>query len=210
MRTAQWTHLLREHRHKKLFSLADLAQLTNEKKPSLLVQLSRLEKARLVDRVARGWYANPFNPPTPCEIATAIRFPSYASMEYALARHSVLSQFPHTVTLCTTRLPALHRMGPLRFEYHQVSRRLFWGYRYEEGIPVAEPEKALLDLIYIRHVRARQFDLTALASLLDDMYVLELDAAKLQDYAKRFGPATRKALSEALALWEQARKSRVR
>ena len=198
MRTADWMRLFKEHRRKKLFSLADLVQLTDEKRPSLLVQLSRLEKAGLVDRVARGWYANPFNPPALDEIATAIRFPSYISLEYALARHSVLSQFPYTVTLVTTLPPALHQTHRTRFEYSHISRRLFWGYRYEEGVPVAEPEKALLDLIHIRHVRTRELDPTRLASLLDDMYLDELNMDRLQDYAKRFDARTRDALTQAM------------
>lgn len=195
MRLAEWMRFFQERRSKKLFSLADLSQMTDMEKPSLLVQLSRLEKSGLIERAARGWYKNPFSPPTPEEIAVTIRFPSYISLEYALARHSVLSQFPYTVTLVTTRLPYVLHTKQMVYEYHQISRRLFWGYRLHAGIPVAEPEKALLDLIYIRHLRTRALTARDLASLLDDMYLEELDSQKLADYAARFGPATGRALA---------------
>ncbi|MEW5932396.1 MAG: hypothetical protein AB1816_02245 [Bacillota bacterium] len=198
MRVVQWMRLFKQYRDKHLFSLSDLIQMTGEKRQSLLVQLSRLEKAGLVERAARGWYLNPFNPATPEEVATAIRFPSYLSLEYALARHSVLSQFPYTLTLVTTRLPCILDTDRTRFEYHQVSRRLFWGYRPLAGTPVAEPEKALLDLVYIRHVRSRELSAERLESLFDDMYLEELDLGKLAAYARRFGTATERALAAAL------------
>lgn len=198
MRVVQWMRLFRCYREEKLFSISDLVQMTGEKRQSLLVQLSRLEKTGLVERAARGWYVNPFNPATPEEVATAVRFPSYLSLEYALARHSVLSQFPYTLTLVTTRLPCILETDRTRFEYHQVSRRLFWGYNNVAGIPVAEPEKALLDLVYIRHVKTRALPAERLEPLFDDMYLEELDLGRLAAYARRFGTTTEQALAAAL------------
>ncbi len=52
---------------------------------------------------------------------------------------------------------------------------------------MAEPEKALLDLIYIRLVRNREFDTEGMKSLLEDMYMENLDKALFRTYAKRFG-----------------------
>ena len=198
MRLAEWMRFFQGHRDKKLFSLADLSQMTDVQKPLLLVQLSRLEKAGIVERPVRGWYMNPFSPPTPEEIAVTIRFPSYLSLEYALAKHSVLSQFPYTLTLVTTRLPYTIRTPQIVYEYHQITRRLFGGYRYEGDIPVAEPEKALLDLVYIRHLRTREFSNDDLASLLDDMHLDELDSQRLAAYAARHGPTMERVLATIL------------
>jgi len=80
-----------KHRQKKLFSLTDLLQMTGERRTSLLVQLSRLNKEGLVERVSQGWYANPFSPPTPEEAAMVIRYASYLSLEYALSRSGLLN-----------------------------------------------------------------------------------------------------------------------
>jgi len=120
---------------------------------------------------------------------------AYLSMEYALSRHGILSQSVHTCTLVTTRLPYTFRTTSATFEYHQVKRPLHWGYQDEGGVLVATPEKALLDLIYIRVVRGRAMSARALASLVDDMYVGELDRERLWQMAEEFDGGTRRVLS---------------
>ncbi|UCD13721.1 MAG: hypothetical protein JSW60_09220 [Thermoplasmatales archaeon] len=60
----------------------------------------------------------------------------------------------------------------------------------------AEPEKALLDLIYIRYMNTRELPMDEVSSLVDDMAVDGLDLEKLYRYSKQFNPKTRKALTE--------------
>ncbi len=186
MKTAEWLAFFRQHRAKKLFSLEDLLQMTAVRPKTLLVELSRLVRKGIVERPARGWYANPLNPPSLDEIAMALRFPSYISLEHALSRHNVLSQTAFAVTLVTTRPPHTYLCRGQRLEYHEISRHLFWGYRSEGGVNLALPEKALLDLIHIRHVARRELTAERLASLLDDMYLEELDEGRLLAFAARF------------------------
>lgn len=40
-------------------------------------------------------------------------------------------------------------------EYHRISKKLFWGYEACDGVNLACPEKAFLDLVYIRHLKGR-------------------------------------------------------
>ena len=127
-----------------------------------------------------------------------IRRPSCLSMEYALSRQGILSQNVCTITLVTTKLPYTYRTGDSVLEYHQMKRSLFRGYAIEGTVLVAEPEKALLDLIYIRHVRGKYMERSSLDSLMDDMYLEELDRKKLLSYAEGFDRITRKILSESL------------
>ncbi len=192
MKISGWLELFRDHPEKHLFSISDMAQLTGRKREVLQVELTRLVKSGTVERCARGWYSNPFSPPTPEEVAMVLRHPSYISMEYALSLHSILSQTTFTITLVTLRGPYTYRMGERVFEYHQISGKLFWGFERRGEFSVAEPEKALLDLIYIRHVRNREFDMEGLKSLLDDMYPDELDKETLGEYAHMFGGQTLK------------------
>lgn len=196
MKVDEWLDLFRENRGKRLFSLSDLVLLTGDRRSSLTVQLSRLVSSGIVERPARGWYANPFSPPSDEEVAMIIRRPSYLSMEYALSRHGVLSQRAEVLTLVTTRLPYTFRSGDTAFEYHQVKRSLFWGYRAEGEVLVAEPEKALLDLVYVRHVRGREVGRRSLESLVDDMYLDEIDTGTLSRYAGSFGPSTRRVVEQ--------------
>lgn len=198
MKVDEWLDLFRGNRNKRLFSLSDLVLLTGDKRSSLSVQLSRLVSSGVIERPARGWYANPFTPPSDEEVAMVIREPSYLSLEYALSRHGILSQQAQVLTLVTTRLPYTFRTGDRVFEYHQVKRSLFRGYRREGDVLVAEPEKALLDLIYVRFVRGRDTARGALDSLVDDMYLEELDAGRLSRHADLFDARTRDVLEELL------------
>lgn len=200
MKLAEWMRFFRGNRGKRIFSLSDLSQMTGQPRASLLVQLSRLEKEELLDRVAQGWYGNPFAPPSPEGVAMVLRHPAYLSLEYALSKHGVLSQNAFTLTLATTRPSYTYRTGGTVYEYHQLSRHLFWGFAEAGGVATGEPEKALADLVYVRAVRGRALDPAGLASLLDDMYLEDLDPARLACYAARFGPATEQTLRQA---WTQ-------
>lgn len=199
MKVDEWLGFFKQHPSKKLFSLSDLTQLIEEPKTSLTVQLTRLTKANILTRVAQGWYANPFHSPNPEEIAMVLRFPSYLSLEYALARQGVLSQRPYTITVITTRSPyTVHREKHV-YEYHQIHKKLFWGYSQEDQVLIASPEKALLDLLYIRVVRTQEVTITGFRSLLADMDLESIQQRRLQEYAKRFGTGTM-AVAQELGL----------
>lgn len=111
-----------------------------------------------------------------------LRYPSYLSMEYALSRHGVLSQRVYTLTLITTKLPYTYVRDKATYEYHQVKRSFFFGFEDEDGVMMGTPEKALLDLIYIR---MRDMNEEALRSLIDDMYLEELDKDVFQEIIDR-------------------------
>ena len=191
MKVNEWMDFFRGYTNKKIFSLTDLIVLTGEKRSNLTVQLSRLTGSGLVKNPIKGWYTNPFNSPTAEELAMVIRSPSYLSMEYTLSRHGILSQDVHTYTLVTTKLPYTFHSDEDIFEYHQIKRSLYWGFMKEGFIQVAEPEKALLDLIYIRYTRNRNPNETMILSLMDDMYLEDLDKERLTNYSIRYDNATR-------------------
>lgn len=194
----EWLDFFRENINKKLFSLSDIVLLTGERRSSVSVQLSRLVSSGILDRPVRGWYANPFNTPTDEELAMVIRNPSYLSMEYALSRHGVLSQNVFTYTLVTTKLPYTFHSGDRVFEYHQMKRSLFWGYHSEGMVLIAEPEKALLDFLYVRLARGREMARSTIDSLVDDLYIENLDRDRLSLYSNKFDGVTRSYISDIL------------
>lgn len=179
-----------------MFSLSDLAVLTDENKASLSVQLTRLVNAGIITHAAREWYENPFNSPSAEEVAMVLRNPSYLSLEYALSKHGILSQRVYTLTLVTVKFPYTYRTDQREYEYHQINRSLFWGYQKEGMVLTAESEKALLDLIYIRCVHTKEMDIDALFSLVDDMDVGELNLETLSKYAKSFDNRTRRVFAK--------------
>jgi predicted transcriptional regulator of viral defense system len=195
MKVDKWLDLFKKNRNKKLFTLSDLIILTGEKKSSIAVQLSRLVKSGIVEHPVRGWYVNPFRIPSTEELSMVVRYPSYLSMEYALSKHGILSQNVFTFTLVTTKLPYTYRAEDNVFEYHQVKKSLFWGYIKKGDIQIAEPEKAFLDLVYIRIVRGKDMKTSALESLVEDMYLEDIDQKRLFKYADSYDKTTRKILS---------------
>ena len=196
MKVDEWLGFFKQHKEKKLFSLSDLVQLTGEDSSSLSVQLTRLVKADVIRRAAHMWYENPFTSPSVEEISMVIRYPSYLSMEYALSKHGVLSQATYALTLISTKLPYTFRTNQAVYEYHQICKSLFWGYRREGIVLTAEPEKALLDFIYIRCANAGKLPVSGAASLVNDMDLSEFNFEKLYQYSKKFSPRTRKIITE--------------
>jgi len=190
----EWLNFFKNNKKKKLFSLSDLAQLTGENKSSLSVQLTRLVKTNVISRIAQMWYENPFATPSIEETAMVIRYPSYLSLEYALSKQGILSQTVHTLILVTTKLPYTYKTSKAVYEYHQIKKSLFWGYKREGTVLTAEPEKALLDLIYIRCIRNREMNQDNLASLVNDMDLSELERKRLHRYAERFSSGTKNVL----------------
>ena len=199
MKIDEWLTFFKQHQEKKLFSLQDLSQLTGEQNSSLSVQLTRLIKTGVLKRAARLWYENPFQPPAPEETAMVLRYPCYLSLEYALSKQGILSQHVYTLTLITTKLPYTYTTHHTIYEYHQIQQSLFWGYQSEGTVLIAEPEKAFLDLLYIRCVRTKGLTLKNVQSLLDDMTVTMFKTKRLHQYANQYGTRMKKIL-DLLAL----------
>ena len=125
----------------------------------LASQLSRWVAAGKLLQLRRRVYALPAarrrRAPQAFETANLLVRPSYVSLEAALSFHGLIPEAVFTTTSITSARPALHRTPLGDFDYRHVSTGLFWGYRSAEVAPgvsalVARPEKALLDLVYLR------------------------------------------------------------
>jgi hypothetical protein len=195
MRLEAWLSFFRSHPEKRLFSFADLQNLITEPAGSLSVQLSRMVASGIIRRPAKGWYENPFSPPTTEEVAMVLRYPSYLSLEYALSAHGILSQAVQTLTLVSVKLPYTVRTHGAIYEYHQIRKNLFWGYITHGMVNMADPEKAFLDFLYIRHVHGRDVS-RSLHGITDDLRLENLDINRLRQYAAIFGPTMMKILSQ--------------
>jgi len=200
MRVEAWLGFFRGHPQKRLFSFTDLVNLTGEPARSLSVQLSRLAASGIIQRPAKGWYENPFSPPTSEDVAMVLRYPSYLSLEYALSAHGILSQTVQTLTLVTIKLPYTVRTQGVVYEYHQIRKDLFWGFTTHGFVTMADPEKAFLDFLYLRYLRGRRTS-PDVRVLVDGLRLDALDVRRLRRYASVFG-ATMMAILTTLGLQE--------
>jgi len=174
---------------KPYWSVADLGKVLGYKdRRTLLVALHRLVRQGVLIRMRRGIYRVSIRPADPAVLANLLYRPSYLSFESALARHGILSQIPYTITLATMRRSKKTVLDGAAVEYRQLKAALFFGQRIENGLEIAEPEKALLDALYLMK-RGR------LSLPLDELDLSGLSAGKLKSYARRFPGYVRDSLA---------------
>ncbi len=144
---------------------------------SLKVLLWRASKKGLINRIGKKWIALPHVQPH--EILPLLYPPSYASMEWALNYHGVSMQKPFTVTAISTRKTKMIKSDVWSIEVHCVKEDLFFG--FDENY-MAYPEKALLDLAYVRRKIDVELDLS------------EIDGNVLKAYLRKYPAFVRKVL----------------
>jgi predicted transcriptional regulator of viral defense system len=134
----------------KIIFLSDLRKLLDIEKDNTSYKIAeKLVAEKFLLRLKKGVYLSSFNPPDSFEIANAIYTPSYISMESALNYYGILSQFPYSVTSVGPKKSKKVLIDEKEFEYVQINKKLYWGFRREGQAVIASPEKALLDMIYI-------------------------------------------------------------
>ncbi|MFW6124433.1 MAG: type IV toxin-antitoxin system AbiEi family antitoxin domain-containing protein [Acidobacteriota bacterium] len=157
---------------------------------SVRVQISRWLKAGRLIQLRRGIYvfadqyrnAEIFEP----LIAWILRNPSYISLEKALEYYDMI---PEAVPVYSSVSPKrtgkfISQLGT--FSYRHIKTELFWGYKSvtlnkQTGF-MAHPEKALLDLAYLKHIKPSLGYFKELR--LQNTKKLDMD--KLYEYAQRF------------------------
>ncbi len=177
---------------KPYFSPADLEKILGQKRPALYVTLNRLVRYGVLVRLRQGVYQASLGDADLARIANQLVYPSYLSFESALSRYGILSQVPYTLTFATTHRSQSMTLGDTMVEFRQLKGDLFFGYTLQGGLYVAEPEKALLDQLYMVS--------RGLASLrLEALDLSSLDPTRLRTYAARFPETVQAAIGHMLA-----------
>ena len=136
-----------------LFSPQDLRHLLRASEMSVRFLLTRAAKRGDVLKLRRELYTLPDRPASDLEIANQLYRPSYVSFEYALAFHHLIAESVYEVTSATTRTSRRFEALGKGFTYRRLKPAAFTGYRPERVggrvILIAEPEKALVDCLYL-------------------------------------------------------------
>jgi hypothetical protein len=87
------------------------------------------------------------------DVATALYQPSYLSMESALSAYGFIPEMVYSYVSVTAKTNRIFDNKFGHFIYRHVKSELFWGYREVKTdvgrYLIAEPEKALLDYLYL-------------------------------------------------------------
>lgn len=178
---------------KDYFTIDDLAKVFDMKRQSLQVALTRLEKRGAIIRLTKGVYQLPDIVANIPAIANQLYPESYISFETALAQYGILSQVPYTITFATIKRPTKVIIGEVQCEFRRLKPELFFGFSLADGVYFAEPEKALLDQLYMVSKGKGVLDTAA----------LDLKAIKkstLRRYMQQYPKATRQLARKTLAL----------
>jgi predicted transcriptional regulator of viral defense system len=159
--------------------------------------VSRLTKRGLLSRVANGVYLITFvRDASALDFVSILKPNAYVSLESALNHWGISTQSPGSLTCVTTDNAKEYRTPEFTISFRTISDRLFWGFvekqtRYSK-YRIAEPEKALLDWIYLTLQ-------SGLTPHLDEIELKSIDKRKLVKYAAKYPGTVRNTLLHSLA-----------
>lgn len=162
MKTTESLRVLHASR-RNIFTLGDLKKLLAIHLDNTAYKTAEtLVRNKILIRLGKGVYGNTFSPPEDFEIANTLYAPSYVSLESALSFYGILPQFPYGITSVSPRRTHHAKAAGKDFEYIHIQRGLFCDYVKEKTFLVAEPEKALVDCLYLVSKGCRKLDFDAL------------------------------------------------
>ncbi len=172
-------------RQQPIFSTEQLrAYFPDRSIASLRQNLYNWQKQGYVVKLKKSLYAVASRLPEPAKTANLLYEPSYVSLQYALSYYQLIPDAAFQVTSVTTRKTKTFTNATGTYWYRNIKPELYFGYRLVDGFYLADPEKALLDQLYLSKSQLR----------LDEEYCAELrlqnldtlDLARLEGYLNRF------------------------
>jgi predicted transcriptional regulator of viral defense system len=153
----------------------------------------RWVKKGLLVRLRQGYYTFPEyknKPDFTLFFANRIYRPSYISLHTALAFYGIIPEAVVQITSVTSLKTASFQNEFGEYEYKSIREELMFGYDFktianDQSLQLAQPEKALLDLLYLYPFYNSEQEMEELR--LDEDFLLdELDLQRLEDYLSRF------------------------
>jgi predicted transcriptional regulator of viral defense system len=193
-----WAAVIRkEAQTSSIVNADELARKYNVNAVAVTQALARQERRDLVEHIGKKIYLNWLAPDaSPRDVVNVLRNHAYVSLESALREYGISTQFPRALTCVTTERPKEFRGRTIRIVYRGISPHLYWGYAQKRtrygSYQIAEPEKALLDFVYLALQQG-------IDPALDELEFERLSRRKLLDYATRFPGTVYQRLLPTLA-----------
>jgi len=146
-----------------VFTTHELTAVSGKSASTVVQSLNHLVKQGLLTKIYRGvWAEQITRAVSPFEVIPAL-FPRqrvYVSFITALHLHGIVEQIPQIITLASTAHTTVLRTKAGIFSVHQIAPTLFDGFDWYKGegrFLIAEPEKALIDSLYLSSRKKKQF-----------------------------------------------------
>lgn len=140
------------------FRTADAAALFHQKCDTANKILTGLVQNELLVKIKRGLWTFPQIDPLRISGFLTAPFQSYLSLQSALYIHGIISQIPEVIYLVSLARSQRICTSLGTFSIHHIQPDFFFGFEARgEGILLASPEKALIDLLYLSPAKSRLF-----------------------------------------------------
>lgn len=146
-----------------IFTTRELAQIAGKSISTTTQSLNYLEKQGIVRKVYRGiWIDENNSKISPYAVIPFIlpKHRAYVSFISALHLYHMIEQIPQIITLASTGRTKIIRTKFGIFEIHQIAPSFFRGFGWYKDIGdflIADPEKALVDCLYLSAHKKKQF-----------------------------------------------------
>lgn len=146
-----------------IFTTSELTATSGKSASTIIQCLNRLVKQGLLIKIYRGVWAEPG-----CKTFSAFEFIPhlfphqrvYVSFITALHLQDIVEQIPKVVTLASLAHTRTLKTRAGTFSVHQIAPAFFDGFDWHKGdgnFLIAEPEKALIDSLYLSSRKKKQF-----------------------------------------------------
>lgn len=150
--------------NRPVFTTRELSGLCGISLSGTTQSLNLLCKKGLITKLKRGLWAEIDSERMSAYTAIPFLLPYqqvYVSFISALHIYGIIEQIPQVITLASTGHTRIMRTRIGTFSIHQISPSFFCGYDWYKGsgsFLIAEPEKALVDCLYLSVRKRRQFN----------------------------------------------------
>lgn len=193
-----WVRLITERaRTSGVLRVDELARELNASETAVGNALRRQERRGLVEHLGKKIFINRLVPDfSGRELINTLRPEAYLSLETVLRESGVSTQSPTALTCVTPGRPGEFHAKSLSIIFRRLSKNLFWGFREKRtrygAYSIADPEKALLDWVYLRRQEGSTINT-------DELDLQRLDRGKLLQYATKFPVPVKQQIVEAVA-----------
>lgn len=175
------------------FGYRDIAKALRISEASARVSANRYVKSGYLVRFKRDFYMlrekwDNLERGEILSVANIIQVPSYVSLMSALDYYEITTQVQRNFieSIGTKRTKSVEIRETV-FRYTKMDKGLYFGFARKDGIFIADPEKAFLDMVYLTSLKRYSFDMTSLD-------IARLGKNKVRTIARKFPVRTQEAL----------------
>jgi hypothetical protein len=193
-----WKSIVVERSHTSGVLLVDqLAKEFNISEHVVRKALVRQQQSGLVEHLGRKVFLNRLARDfSERDAFHLFRDNAYVSLQTVLRDSGISTQVPVSLTCVTTEREGEFRSKSFAVTFKHISPKLYWGFLEKRTLhgsyKVAEPEKAILDWIYL----ARQNSQPAET---DEFDISQIDRGKLLDYSQKYPKPVQQQIKDLLA-----------